>query len=107
MIAQAIIATRTPATISSQKWLPVAITTIQTQTGHSSHMIFAGSDFTCVARTMPTISESAACRLGTAAYGFDASCATMLPCEMPPKSESELTNPNLGNIRGGAVGSST
>ena len=93
--------------MSIQKWLPVPMTTNHTQTGQSSQRIFAGSDFTGVASTMPTISASAAWRLGTAAYGFDASCTTMLPCEMPPKSASESTKPKLGNIRGGAVGSST
>src|SRR3954462_6030398 len=107
MIAEEMIATTTPATMSIQKGLPVAITTIHPQTGQSSHTIFIGSERICDARTTPTISASAACRLGTAAYGVEASGGTMLPCEMPPKSASESTKPKLGNIRGGAVGSVT
>ena len=62
-----------PATQSSQKWFPVAITANQTQAGQAIQNAFAHQCFATPARTMPTMSESHACRLGIAAYGFAAS----------------------------------
>ena len=57
--------------MSSQKWLPVAITANQTHGAHASHSTFAQRRRTSVAMTTLTISASSACRLGIAAYGFD------------------------------------
>ena len=68
-----------PARMSSQKWLPVAITANQTQAGHSSQNAFAHQCRQTSAIEMPTISASAACRLGIAAYGFAASWIRPLP----------------------------
>ncbi len=96
-----------PATTSSQKWLPVAITANQTHAGQASQNAFAHDLRTTVAITTPTISASAECRLGIAAYGFDASSTRPLPWLGPPKVDSVSTKPSSGNIRGGAVGSIT
>ncbi len=52
------------------------------------------------------ISESAACRLGIAAYGF-ASARTMALLWLIPKFVSVSTKPSSGNMRGGAVGTRT
>ena len=68
-----------PARMSSQKWLPVAITANQTQAGQSSHSAFAHQCRQTSAIEIPTISASAACRLGIAAYGFAASWISPLP----------------------------
>ena len=96
-----------PATTSSQKWLPVAITLNQTQAGQSSQSTFATLLRQTEASTIPTISASAACRLGIAAYGFAANSTRPLPWLSSPKLESVSSKPKSGNIRGGAVGSST
>ena len=56
-----------PAMQSSQKWLPVAITANQTQAGHAAQIAFAHQRRQTEKRTTPTISASAACRLGIAA----------------------------------------
>ena len=53
--------------MSSQKWLPVAITEIQTQTGQASQIAFMIHDRTKTASAIPTISASAEWRLGIAA----------------------------------------
>src|SRR5882724_7542203 len=78
-IASEINASKTPATTSSQKWLPVAITANQTHAGHSNQTAFQTGRLTTDARITPTINASAACRLGIAAYGFDASSTRPLP----------------------------
>ena len=52
------------------------------------------------------ISASAACRLGIAAYGF-ASARTIALSWLIPKPASVSTKPSSGNMRGGAVGTST
>ena len=52
------------------------------------------------------ISESAACRLGIAAYGL-ASARTIALSWLIPKLASVSTKPSSGNILGGAVGMST
>ena len=65
-------ATPTPATMSSQKWLPVAMTENQTHVGQSVQRIAAQRLLTSVAMAKPMISASAACTLGMAAYGFEA-----------------------------------
>ena len=56
---------------------------------------------------MPTMSASAAWRLGIAAYGFDASSMRPLPWLSEPKAKSVSSKPNTWNIRGGAVGATT
>src|SRR5262249_8734739 len=58
--AAATVATRIPATMSSQKWLPVAITQNQTQSGQISHSAFAHLERTMKNSPTPMISESAA-----------------------------------------------
>src|SRR4051794_13531771 len=93
----------TPAKTSSQKWLPVAITANQTQTGQISQTAFQIGRRTTDARITPTISASAACRLGIAAYGFEASSTSPLPWLRPPNWESVSLKPIDGKKRGGAV----
>ena len=92
--------------MSSQKWLPVAITENHTQSGHISHRAFAHLARTIRNRPTPMISESAACRLGIAAYGL-ASARTIALSWLIPKLVSVSTKPSSGNILGGAVGIST
>ena len=53
--------------MSSQKWLPVAITLNQTQAAHASQSAFAQRDRTTSAIMTPTISASQEWRLGIAA----------------------------------------
>ena len=53
--------------MSSQKWLPVAITANQTHGAQASHSTFAQRRRTTVAMTTLTMSASSACRLGIAA----------------------------------------
>ena len=96
-----------PPTKSSQKWLPVAITLNQTQAGQSSQSTLATLLRQTEESTSPTISASAACRLGIAAYGLAANSTSPLPWLSWPKFESVSLKPKSGNIRGGAVGSST
>ena len=79
----------------------------QTQAGQIAHAIFANLLRQTTASVMPTISASAACRLGIAAYGFDASSMSPLPWFSPPMSPSVSAKPKVGNMRGGAVGMST
>ena len=93
--------------MSSQKWLPVAITANQTQAGQASQSSLNGQRRTISAIAMPTISASAACRLGIAAYGFAANSIAALPWLRLLKRASVSTKPKSGNMRGGAVGSST
>ncbi len=57
--------------MSSQKWLPVAITANQTQGDQASQSTFAQRRRTTVAITTLTIRASSACRLGIAAYGLE------------------------------------
>ena len=57
--------------------------------------------------TMPTMNASIACRLGIAAYGFAASAIRPLSWLTPEYCASVSTKPQLGNIRGGAVGTRT
>src|SRR3954466_4447097 len=93
-------ATTIPATTSSQKWFAVAMTQNQTHAGHSAQSTFAGRLFEARKRKMPTISASAACRLGIAANGFARAPTTSLWWLTPS------TKPYDGNIHGGAVGTS-
>ena len=53
--------------MSSQKWLPVAITVNETHAGQASQRSLKATRRTISAMTMPTISASAAWRLGMAA----------------------------------------
>src|SRR5687768_3515112 len=96
-----------PAAMSSQKWLPVAITLNQTQAGQASQSAFVHVCFTAAAITSPTISASAEWRLGIAAYGLAAKSTTLELCVIEACSASVSVNPACGNIRGGAVGSVT
>src|SRR5919204_2460610 len=107
MTARAIRATNTPASTSSQKWLPVAMTANQTQDGHSAQIAFANQFRQTAKSTTPTISASAACRLGIAAYGLATKLIRPLPWFRLANCESVSSNPKSGNIRGGAVGRST
>ena len=84
--------------------MAVAITAKQTQAGHSSQIALAHHARTTYASVIPTISASAACRLGIAAYWFDASSMTPLPWLKDANCWSVSTNPSVGNMRGGAVG---
>ena len=54
--------------------------------------------------TMPTMSASIECRLGIAAYGFEAKEMRPLSWLMDEYWPSVSTKPHSGNIRGGAVG---
>src|SRR5918995_5411593 len=100
-------ATAAPAAMSSQKWLAVAITVNQTQTGQASHSTFPGRQRTTEAITTPTMSASAAWSEGIAAYGFAAAAIAALEWLIDEKSARVSTKPTSGNIRGGAVGSRT
>src|SRR5437588_10178697 len=64
------IATQIPARTSSRKWFAVAITQNQTQAGQSAQRAFVHQWRQARYMKIPTISASAACRLGIAAYGF-------------------------------------
>ena len=66
-IAREMTASTMPATTSSQKWLPVAITANQTHAGQRIQTAFQTGRLTTDARMTPAISASAACRLGIAA----------------------------------------
>src|SRR5262245_43350785 len=107
MTSAAIPASTIPARMSSQKWLPVAITANQTHAGQASHSAFDHQCRQTNAIVIPTMSASAECSDGIAAYGFDASETKLEPWFRPPNSASVSGKPNVGNIRGGAVGSST
>jgi hypothetical protein len=93
--------------MSSQKWLPVAMTENQTHGAQRTHNTFAHRRFTSSAIVIPTISASAEWRLGIAAYGFEASCTRPLPWLRLANRASVSTKPKSGNIRGGAVGRRT
>ena len=93
--------------MSSQKWLPVAITANQTHGAHASQSTFAQRRRTTVAMTTLTISASSACRLGIAAYGFDENATKVEEWLTVECAASVSVKPASGNIRGGAVGSST
>ena len=75
-----------------------------TQTGHASHSAFARRERTTPNMTMPTMSASIACRLGIAAYGFEANAIRPLSWLIDEYWASVSTKPHSGNIRGGAVG---
>src|SRR3954464_7669915 len=79
MAASATRATKTPARTSSQKWFPVAMTENQTQSGQSAQTAFANQLRQTAKRTTPTISASAAWRLGIAAYGLAKKLTKPLP----------------------------
>src|SRR2546421_1668368 len=70
----------------------------QTQTGQKAQSAFAQIVRDVVTRNQPTISASAAWRLGIAAYEFPNVCRSALEWLTP------ATNPLSGNIHGGAVG---
>ena len=93
--------------MSSQKWLPVAITANQTHGAQASHSTFAQRRRTSVAMTTLTISASSACRLGIAAYGFDENATKVEEWLTVECAASVSVKPASANIRGGAVGSST
>src|ERR1022692_91913 len=97
-------ATPMPAITSSRKWLAVAITQNHTQTGQRAQKILAHQCLQTEKSTTPTISESAACRLGIAAYGLLASEMRAEPWLRPLIESSASPKPKLPNIRGGAVG---
>src|SRR3954454_2010085 len=107
MTTAAIAATRMPARMSSQKWLPVDMTENQTHAGQSAQISF---DHQCRQTTtivIPTISASAEWSDGIAAYGLAASWTRPLPWLTPPMLDMTSRNPKVGNIRGGAVGTTT
>src|SRR5882724_6696634 len=107
MTASATRATKTPARTSSQKWFPVAMTENQTQSGQSAQTAFANQLRQTAKRTTPTISASAAWRLGIAAYGLAKKLTKTLPWLRLANCESVSSKPKSGNMRGGAVGSNT
>src|SRR3954464_230006 len=72
----------------------------QTQTGQSAQSALAQIVREVETRNQPTISASAACRLGIAAYEFPSVCSSALEWLTPS------TKPSAGNIHGGAVGTS-
>src|SRR5437016_7902354 len=106
MTASATRATKTPARTSSQKWFPVAMTENQTQSGQSAQTAFANQLRQTAKRTTPTISASAAWRLGIAAYGLAKKLTKPLPWVRLANCESVAAKPTTGNSRGGAVRSS-
>src|SRR4051812_42386623 len=107
MMTDAIAATRMPARMSSQKWLPVDMTENQTQAGHSAQISFDHQCRQTITIVMPTMSASAECSDGMAAYGLAASWTRPLPWLTPPMLDMTSRNPNVGNMRGGAVGTTT
>src|SRR2546425_12984504 len=106
-IARATTASKMPATTSSQKWLPVAMTANHTHAGQSSQTTFQIGRLTTDARMTPAMRASAACRLGMAAYGFDASSMRPLPWFSPPNWVSVSVKPIEVNSRGGGGGRET
>jgi hypothetical protein len=86
--------------------LPVPITVKQTQSGQSMNRPFSQRVLTTDASIRPMRSESAACRLGIAAYGFDPSCTSPL-LWLIENVFSVSTKPRSGNMRGGATGIAT
>ena len=71
----------------------------QTQAGQTAQSAFAHQCRETANRTTPTISASAAWRLGIAAYGLAASWTS-------PSVVDSVDEADAGNIRGGAVGMS-
>jgi hypothetical protein len=107
MIASATSATPTPATTSSQKWFAVAITLNHTHAGQSAQATFATGLRQTKASETPTIRASAACRLGIAAYGFDASSIRPLPWLSPPIEPRVSAKPKPGTCAAAPSGAST
>src|SRR2546430_16534184 len=107
MAASARRATKTPARTSSQKWFPVAMTENQTQSGQSAQTAFANQLRQTAKRTTPTISASAAWRLGIAAYGLAKKLTKPLPWLRLAHSESGSAEAEAGDKRGGGGGSRT
>src|SRR5215467_13285375 len=70
----------------------------QTQSGQSAQSVFAQIVREVETMKKPTISASAAWRLGIAAYELPKVCSSALEWLTP------ATNPMSGNIQGGAVG---
>src|SRR5579859_888672 len=93
-------ATQIPATTSRRKWLAVARTQNQTQAGQSAQTAFFHQWRESATRKTPTMSASAAWRLGMAAYGF--ARAASAPFEWLTPSWKYVVN-----IHGGAVGHKT
>src|SRR2546430_7354988 len=104
MTASATRATKTPARTSSQKWFPVAMTENQTQSGQSAQTAFANQLGQTAKRTTPTISASAAWRLGIAAYGLAKKLTKPLPCLRLADCARGACEPERGDPRGGAAG---
>src|SRR2546429_9641460 len=104
MAASATRATKTPARTSSQKWFPVAMTENQTQSGQSAQTAFANQLRQTAKRTTPTISASAAWRLGIAAYGLAKKLTKPLPWLRLGDCGSAAAKAESGNKRGEAVG---
>src|SRR5205823_6317363 len=94
----AIAATTIPATTSSQKWFAVASTQNQTHTGQAAQSALKYQRRQATKSATPTTSASAAWRLGIAAYGLPKISRTFRVWLTPSM------NPKLGNIHGGAVG---
>src|SRR5256885_11667885 len=107
MAASATRATKTPARTSSQKWFPVAMTENQTQSGQSAQTAFANQLRQTAKRTTPTISASAAWRLGIAAYGLAKKLTKPLPWLRLAEREEVAAQPQSRDIRRGGRGSST
>src|SRR5256885_16136600 len=98
MAASATRATKTPARTSSQKWFPVAMTENQTQSGQSAQTAFANQLRQTAKRTTPTISASAAWRLGIAAYGLAKKLTKPLPWLRLPDGRRECAEAEDGKI---------
>src|SRR5258705_1446695 len=104
MTARATRATKTPARTWSQKWFPVAMTENQTQSGQSAQTAFANQLRQTAKRRTPTISASAAWRLGIAAYGLAKKLTKPLPWLRLADFQSVCSQPQSGNMRGPALG---
>src|ERR1700675_2497450 len=78
-----------------------------THTGQAAQSALAIRERTSPNITIPTIRASIECRLGIAAYGFDANEMRPLLWLIDENWPSVSTKPHSGNIRGGAVGITT
>src|SRR4029453_476581 len=104
MTASATRATKTPARTSSQKWFPVAMTENQTQKGQSAQTASANRWGQTANSTPPTISASAAWRLGIAAYGLAKKLTKPLPWLRLPHRQGEAAGAEAGARQGGGEG---
>ena len=87
--------------------MPVPITENQTQAGHSSQIVRAQRLRQTPNMTTPTMNASIEWSDGIAAYGLEVEAITRAPVVDARVPASVSTKPQAGNIRGGAVGTST